>query len=109
MLGSALILIPCLAVGQTCQPVTQCQALGTANAYNSADAGQYIAADDFRLAANGAVTSICWYGVPLGGGPDDFTVTYYIDDGGVPGPVSSPVISTLALPPLSTRISTATL
>ena len=75
-----------------------CQRFSVANAFNStfdpADPvnDQFTAADDFTPADGGAITLICWQGIPapqdlMNPPPDNFTVTYYDDNGGLPGNV----------------------
>ena len=78
-----------------CESPTHCQVFSNVNAFNSTigsvPAGdQFIAADDFTPAATGLIESVCWYGVlipqnPASAPPDDFTVSYYADDVGLPG------------------------
>ena len=83
-----------------CEPPEHCQVFSDVNAFNSTigsvPAGdQVISADDFTPAVTGSIDSVCWYGalVPQDPGsapPDDFTVTYYADDDGLPGlPIAS--------------------
>ena len=52
--------------------------------------GVQVLAADFVSPMDGIVTDACWYGgyfVGNSGGPDDFTLTYYDDAGGLPGTI----------------------
>jgi len=71
------------------QPASQCQAQDFATAY---DATSMVAYDDFRVAQNGSVTKVCFFGAYFNGvndceaaSDDDFVVEYYASFGGVPG------------------------
>lgn len=70
----------------------------------------YVVADNFRTTTEHPIRSLCWWGGyfnPSGGvgctpiAPDNFTVTYYADAGGLPGPViaSFPVAASRNLTP----------
>jgi hypothetical protein len=83
---------PCAA------PAAQCQSPGDLASYILffSDAVQYLVADDFTTAQGGQVTELCWWGgydiscPPWIGHrtlPTDFIVTYYADEGGMPGSV----------------------
>jgi hypothetical protein len=52
----------------------------------------YVSFESFRpVAVSSTVTSVCWWGVyddcDPNVPPDDFTITYHDDDGGLPGPI----------------------
>ena len=54
----------------------------------------YVSFESFRpVAVSSTVTSVCWWGVYDGCDPstppDDFTITYYDDDGGLPGVIKA--------------------
>ena len=83
-----------------CEPPGHCQVFSNVNAFNSTigsvpTGDQFISADDFTPAETGVIDSLCWYGIllpqdPGSAPPDDFTVTYYADDDGLPGlPIAS--------------------
>ena len=77
------------AVRPECQPDDQCQRHEVNLAYNAVTDATH-PADDFTLDAGGAVTDICWYGIYAGNNAaavDAFTITYYDNDGGIPGAV----------------------
>ena len=68
------------------EPVANCQNFLTVNAAASS-AMNFIAADDFIPAANGVITSLCWWGAySPAPAPDQFIITIFLDDGfGLPG------------------------
>ncbi|MBI4717908.1 MAG: hypothetical protein HY763_08910, partial [Planctomycetes bacterium] len=70
------------------QPGAQCQPVDITNG-NTSDRLNYVAAENFVVAANDSITELCWWGsyqndVPT---PDTFLVTYYAGAGGFPGSV----------------------
>ncbi len=92
--------IPCIALvvctsavwaqvgGSNCpEPVANCQNFITVNATDSS-AVNFIAADEFIPAADSTITTICWLGAYSPAPATDlFTVTVYLDVGGIPGPI----------------------
>ncbi len=70
------------------QPASFCQEPQTANAHDSGGT-RFAVADDFRPAADGVVTSVCWWGTydDLVLPADAFVVTYYDDNAGFPGTI----------------------
>ncbi|MHC4695860.1 MAG: hypothetical protein ACYTFA_03845 [Planctomycetota bacterium] len=86
-----------IACGETAQPICEqpadnCQDRDHWNALAS-DGREYYVADDFTPAVDGTVDQICWWGTYHGGqcdcddlAADAFEVTYFVDDGGIPGP-----------------------
>jgi hypothetical protein len=72
-----------------CASTTNCQSSDIQNASQS-NGVTFTGADNFVLASGGTVTSLCWRGAYFSGtdcgpGPDNYTVTYYADAGGLPG------------------------
>ncbi len=68
-------------------PQENCQPFLTTNARNS-NSTRFTSADDFTPEVNGQLTNLCWWGAyqPIPGPfPDAFTITYYDDNGGIPG------------------------
>jgi len=90
--GTGSFNIECTTVSTVCtQPPANCQNRDHADARTS-DAVNFISADDFTPAASGSVTEICWWGTYFDGlsdcrgvVPDNITVKYYADAGGMPG------------------------
>jgi hypothetical protein len=71
------------------QPAGNCHAGDLGDAYNS-NPNFYTTADNFVVGTSGSLTGECFWGVYIGTGTDDFTVTYLTDAGGLPG---SPIAS----------------
>ena len=91
------VLSPCPVLGDPpCDEVEEnCVGAGENdnrdNAFAS-DGLDFLAADDFRPASGGDLTSVCWWGGYSDGvydcdpnSADEFVVNYYTDAGGVPG------------------------
>lgn len=85
---------PVIAVGETCdQPGTHCQLRDHWNALAS-DGIDYTVADNFSPQIDASITEVCWWGAYLSGEeecetpePDAFEITYYENNGGLPGAV----------------------
>ncbi len=88
------------ALGIGCAVVPLCQAEANCQVYHNIlalsshthpDAATNIkAADDFTVATNGNINTVCWqgvYGAGIGLQPNNFTVTYYADVNKFPGTV----------------------
>ncbi|MHC4591026.1 MAG: hypothetical protein ACYTAQ_17345, partial [Planctomycetota bacterium] len=90
------------AVRPECQPHEHCQSHEVNTAWTSVTDMTH-AADDFTPTGS-SISEICWYGIYAGNDPgtDDFTVTYYLDDNGIPGAVHA--THNIASP--STRVRT---
>jgi hypothetical protein len=93
--GVGAFTITCLGVApEACtldDTAGHCHTRNNANAFNS-NRTDFLAADDFTPAADGSVTSLCWWGTYFDGfgdcqgvAPDTFRVCYYDDNGGLPG------------------------
>lgn len=55
--------------------------------------------DDFTPVASGTATSMTWYGWNYGDQPNDFRVSFYSDNGGIPGTlISSTALNATAIP-----------
>jgi hypothetical protein len=75
--------------GGGCTSATFCQTPDLATGYTSNDVGSiFTVADNFSATAAGNVTDVCWWGVGFDGFgdcsafmTDNFTITYYNDDG----------------------------
>jgi len=71
-----------------CAGASFCQNGDLANAFTSNDSSGFIVADNFAATAPGNITDVCFTGVGFDGAndcsatmSDDFTITYYNDDG----------------------------
>lgn len=71
---------PCQQTAENCQAPDGWDALAS-------NRTESVVADDFTPAIDGAVSDICWWGIydDVPAGDDSFDVSYYVDDGGVPG------------------------
>ncbi len=98
--------------GQGCQlPDEQGHGAGGTVAAASTPSAGFVVADNFRTTSDHPIRHACWWGSnysfnpPQGpctpAGPDNFTITYYNDAGGLPGAVraSFPVAATKSLTP----------
>lgn len=83
-----------------CQPQENCQEVGVLEAFGSIiapGAPESVVADDFTPANTTVINSICWYGAVqlIVSNPqefaNDFRVTYYADDEGLPGTILTDV------------------